>query len=115
MLPAAPRPAGMGPPVTVRVNFRGNVKRLLAPDPDRSEWEAVDAWVRALRAAHLREEARGSERRFREEARGPERSFREEARGSERRPEVQRGGPRGRDIVQRGGPWRPGHSSERRP
>ncbi|CAL8305496.1 unnamed protein product [Boreogadus saida] len=37
----------MGLPVTIKVNFRGNVKRLLAPDLDKSEWESVDAWIKA--------------------------------------------------------------------
>ncbi|KAK0130997.1 Next to BRCA1 gene 1 protein [Merluccius polli] len=37
----------MGLPVTIKVNFRGNVKRLLAPDLDRSEWESVEAWIKA--------------------------------------------------------------------
>ncbi|XP_030195353.1 next to BRCA1 gene 1 protein isoform X1 [Gadus morhua] len=48
MLTAAPSySAGMGLPVTIKVNFRGNVKRLLAPDLDKSEWESVDAWIKA--------------------------------------------------------------------
>ncbi|XP_056153220.1 NBR1 autophagy cargo receptor a [Lampris incognitus] len=37
----------MGLPVTIKVNFRGNVKRFLAPDLDKSEWESVEAWIRA--------------------------------------------------------------------
>ncbi|CAL8304962.1 unnamed protein product [Lota lota] len=37
----------MGLPVTIKVNFRGNVKRLLAPDLDKSEWESVEAWIKA--------------------------------------------------------------------
>ena len=87
MLTAAPSySAGMGLPVTIKVNFRGNVKRLLAPDLDKSEWESVDAWVsgsaerRALRTAPLSAAHRGAEH----------------------------------CAVQRGGP-RPAHSSERRP
>ncbi|KAM4624408.1 NBR1 autophagy cargo receptor a [Polymixia lowei] len=37
----------MGLPVTIKVNFRGNVKRFLAPDLDKSEWESVEAWIKA--------------------------------------------------------------------
>lgn len=35
----------MGLPVTIKVNFRGNVKRFLAQDLDKLEWESVEAWV----------------------------------------------------------------------
>ncbi|XP_071318211.1 NBR1 autophagy cargo receptor a isoform X1 [Trachinotus anak] len=37
----------MGLPVTIKVNFRGNVKRFLAQDLDKLEWEAVEAWIKA--------------------------------------------------------------------
>ncbi|XP_067101186.1 NBR1 autophagy cargo receptor a isoform X1 [Osmerus mordax] len=37
----------MGLPVTIKVNFRGNVKRFVAPDLDKSEWESVEAWIKA--------------------------------------------------------------------
>ncbi|KAM9425796.1 LOW QUALITY PROTEIN: NBR1 autophagy cargo receptor a [Pholidichthys leucotaenia] len=37
----------MGLPVTIKVNFRGNVKRFLAQDVDKLEWEAVEAWIKA--------------------------------------------------------------------
>ncbi|XP_058477064.1 NBR1 autophagy cargo receptor a [Solea solea] len=37
----------MGPPVTIKVNFRGNVKRFLAQDLDKLEWESVEAWIKA--------------------------------------------------------------------
>ena len=37
----------MGLPVTIKVNFRGNVKRFLAQDLDKLEWESVEAWVRS--------------------------------------------------------------------
>lgn len=51
--PASPRTtavlsastADMGLPVTIKVNFRGNVKRFLAQDLDKLEWESVEAWV----------------------------------------------------------------------
>ncbi|KAL0984183.1 hypothetical protein UPYG_G00138230 [Umbra pygmaea] len=35
----------MGLPVTIKVNFRGNVKRFVAPDLDKSEWVSVEAWI----------------------------------------------------------------------
>ncbi|XP_040923111.1 NBR1 autophagy cargo receptor a isoform X2 [Toxotes jaculatrix] len=35
----------MGLPVTIKVNFRGNVKRFLAQDLDKLEWESVEAWI----------------------------------------------------------------------
>lgn len=35
----------MGLPVTIKVNFRGNVKRFLDQDLDKLEWESVEAWV----------------------------------------------------------------------
>lgn len=41
-----PQKADMGLPVTIKVNFRGNVKRFLAQDLDKLEWESVEAWVR---------------------------------------------------------------------
>ncbi|XP_078146922.1 NBR1 autophagy cargo receptor a [Centroberyx gerrardi] len=37
----------MGLPVTIKVNFRGNVKRFLAQDLDKLEWESVEAWIKA--------------------------------------------------------------------
>ncbi|XP_027885999.1 NBR1 autophagy cargo receptor a isoform X3 [Xiphophorus couchianus] len=37
----------MGLPVTIKVNFRGNVKRFLAQDVDKLEWESVEAWIKA--------------------------------------------------------------------
>uniref|UniRef100_A0AAX7SV59 PB1 domain-containing protein n=1 Tax=Astatotilapia calliptera TaxID=8154 RepID=A0AAX7SV59_ASTCA len=37
----------MGLPVTIKVNFRGNVKRFLAQDMDKLEWEAVEVWIKA--------------------------------------------------------------------
>ncbi|KAK6329301.1 hypothetical protein J4Q44_G00012790 [Coregonus suidteri] len=37
----------MGLPVTIKVNFRGNVKRFVAPDLDKSELESVEAWIKA--------------------------------------------------------------------
>ncbi|XP_069016241.1 NBR1 autophagy cargo receptor a isoform X4 [Embiotoca jacksoni] len=37
----------MGLPVTIKVNFRGNVKRFLAQDLDKLEWESVDVWIKA--------------------------------------------------------------------
>ncbi|XP_072768804.1 NBR1 autophagy cargo receptor a isoform X1 [Nerophis lumbriciformis] len=37
----------MGLPVTVKVNFRGNVKRFLASDLDKLEWSSVEAWIKA--------------------------------------------------------------------
>ncbi|XP_061611282.1 NBR1 autophagy cargo receptor a isoform X3 [Phyllopteryx taeniolatus] len=37
----------MGLPVTIKVNFRGNVKRLLAGDLDKLEWSSVEAWIKA--------------------------------------------------------------------
>ncbi|XP_071248005.1 next to BRCA1 gene 1 protein-like isoform X1 [Salvelinus alpinus] len=37
----------MGLPVTIKVNFRGNVKKFVAPDLDKSEWESVEAWINA--------------------------------------------------------------------
>ncbi|KAK7919363.1 hypothetical protein WMY93_010647 [Mugilogobius chulae] len=35
----------MGLPVTIKVNFRGNVKRFLAQDVDKLEWESVETWA----------------------------------------------------------------------
>ncbi|XP_042252767.1 NBR1 autophagy cargo receptor a isoform X1 [Thunnus maccoyii] len=37
----------MGLPVTIKVNFRGNVKRFLAQDLDKLEWDSVEAWIKA--------------------------------------------------------------------
>ncbi|XP_020773893.1 NBR1 autophagy cargo receptor a [Boleophthalmus pectinirostris] len=37
----------MGLPVTIKVNFRGNVKRFLAQDLDKLEWESVETWIKA--------------------------------------------------------------------
>ncbi|CAL1599983.1 unnamed protein product [Knipowitschia caucasica] len=37
----------MGLPVTIKVNFRGNVKRFLAQDVDKLEWESVETWIKA--------------------------------------------------------------------
>ncbi|XP_026207129.1 NBR1 autophagy cargo receptor a isoform X2 [Anabas testudineus] len=37
----------MGLPVTIKINFRGNVKRFLAQDLDKLEWESVEAWIKA--------------------------------------------------------------------
>ncbi|KAM9773167.1 NBR1 autophagy cargo receptor a [Syngnathus typhle] len=37
----------MGLPVTIKVNFRGNVKRFLAGDLDKLEWSSVEAWIKA--------------------------------------------------------------------
>ncbi|XP_036936837.1 NBR1 autophagy cargo receptor a [Acanthopagrus latus] len=37
----------MGLPVTIKVNFRGNVKRFLDQDLDKLEWESVEAWIKA--------------------------------------------------------------------
>ncbi|XP_026171459.1 NBR1 autophagy cargo receptor a isoform X1 [Mastacembelus armatus] len=37
----------MGLPVTIKVNFRGNVKRFLAQDLDKLDWESVEAWIKA--------------------------------------------------------------------
>ncbi|XP_051927488.1 NBR1 autophagy cargo receptor a [Hippocampus zosterae] len=37
----------MGLPVTIKVNFRGNVKRLLAGELDKLEWSSVEAWIKA--------------------------------------------------------------------
>ncbi|CAN9508754.1 unnamed protein product [Ophioblennius macclurei] len=37
----------MGLPVTIKVNFRGNVIRFLAQDLDKLEWESVEAWIKA--------------------------------------------------------------------
>ncbi|KAM3591490.1 uncharacterized protein V6R79_002644 [Siganus canaliculatus] len=37
----------MGLPVTIIVNFRGNVKRFLAQDLDKLEWESVEASIKA--------------------------------------------------------------------
>ncbi|CAB1415114.1 unnamed protein product [Pleuronectes platessa] len=42
-----PGPPNMGLPVTIKVNFRGNVKRFLAQDLDKLEWESVEAWIKA--------------------------------------------------------------------
>ncbi|XP_077481148.1 NBR1 autophagy cargo receptor a [Stigmatopora argus] len=37
----------MGLPVTIKVNFRGNVKRFLSGDLDKLEWSSVEAWIKA--------------------------------------------------------------------
>ncbi|XP_061665961.1 NBR1 autophagy cargo receptor a [Syngnathoides biaculeatus] len=37
----------MGLPVTIKVNFRGNVKRFLAGDLDKLEWSSVEGWIKA--------------------------------------------------------------------
>ncbi|XP_057681606.1 NBR1 autophagy cargo receptor a isoform X5 [Corythoichthys intestinalis] len=37
----------MGLPVTIKVNFRGNVKRFLTGDLDKLEWSSVEAWIKA--------------------------------------------------------------------
>lgn len=35
----------MNHPVSVKVNFRGNVKKFPVVDPDKAQWETVEAWV----------------------------------------------------------------------
>lgn len=35
----------MNHPVTVKVNFRGSVKKFPVVDTDKAQWETVEAWV----------------------------------------------------------------------
>ncbi|XP_026861862.2 NBR1 autophagy cargo receptor a isoform X1 [Electrophorus electricus] len=36
----------MNHPVTVKVNFRGNVKKFPVVDPEKGQWETVEAWIK---------------------------------------------------------------------
>ncbi|XP_062859159.1 NBR1 autophagy cargo receptor a [Trichomycterus rosablanca] len=36
----------MNHPVTVKVNFRGNVKKFPVVDTDKAQWETVEAWIK---------------------------------------------------------------------
>ncbi|XP_028845147.1 next to BRCA1 gene 1 protein-like [Denticeps clupeoides] len=36
----------MGLPVTIKVNFRGNVRKLPVADAERAQWESVEAWIK---------------------------------------------------------------------
>ncbi|XP_076856578.1 NBR1 autophagy cargo receptor a isoform X2 [Brachyhypopomus gauderio] len=36
----------MNHPVTVKVNFRGNVKKFPVLDPEKAQWETVEAWIK---------------------------------------------------------------------
>lgn len=35
----------MGFPVTIKVNFRGNVRKYPIADSEKAQWESVEAWV----------------------------------------------------------------------
>ena len=36
----------MNHPVTVKVNFRGSVKKFPVVETEKAQWETVEAWVR---------------------------------------------------------------------
>ncbi|XP_062381600.1 NBR1 autophagy cargo receptor a isoform X3 [Sardina pilchardus] len=37
----------MGFPVTIKVNFRGNVRKFPVADSEKAQWESVEAWIKS--------------------------------------------------------------------